>query len=312
VLLTGCLGPVTRLEALPAGQLPETSDPSVVRVGGTYHVYGSNNHLRAPVFTTDDLARSYTLSEKNSRTVEGMPTKPPWAASGTQLWAPSVAQFGARWVMFFSADRLNPPQPHNPQCIGRAWADGPTGPFVPEAAPLHCGLGGTGGALDPEVTYDKWGNPFLLAAFGDTESPLHSVPLDADANLVGAPVAILRRQHPWEYHFIEQPSMIYDAARDSYVLAYSAGRWWEAGYSTGIARCLSPTGPCVSDPAGPWVAASNGRSGPGGLSFFRDADGAARAIFSTFPAGGETTNGGRAASVMFVRFDPSMALSSVK
>jgi beta-xylosidase len=312
ILLAGCLGPVRKLDALPPGQFPETSDPSVVQVGDTYYVYGSNNHLRAPVFTTTDLSRSYSLAEKNAHTVEGMPTKPAWAASPTQLWAPSVARFGSRWAMFFSADRVHPPQPQNPQCIGRAWADGPAGPFVPEPSPLHCGLGGTGGALDPEVVFDKWGAPYLLVAFGDTESPLHSIPLDGAANLAGAPVALLRRQHPWEYHFIEQPSMVYDPVRDSYVLTYSAGRWWEAGYSTGIARCLGPTGPCVSDPSGPWVGASDGRTGPGGLSFFRDADGATRAILATFPAGGETTNGGRSASVLFVRFDPAMALSTVK
>jgi beta-xylosidase len=311
-VLSGCLGPVTKLDALPGGQFPETSDPSVLRVGGTYYVYGSNNHLRAPVFVTTDLARTYSSGEKNASTVEGMPTKPPWTASYTQLWAPSVAQLGGRYVMFFSADRINPPQPHNAQCIGRAWADSPTGPFQPEATPLHCGLNGTGGALDPEVTFDKWGNPFLLAAFGDTESPLHSIPLDGNGNIAGAPVAILRREHPWEYHFIEQPSMIYDPSHDNYILTYSAGRWWEAQYSTGVARCASTIGPCWSDPSGPWVAASNGRTGPGGLSLFRDAEGATRAAFASFPAGGETTNGGRSTSVMYVRFNPSVALSTVK
>ena len=180
VLLTGCLGPVTRLEALPAGQLPETSDPSVVRVGGTYHVYGSNNHLRAPVFTTDDLARSYTLGEKNSRTVEGMPTKPPWAASGTQLWAPSVAQFGARWVMFFSADRLNPPQPQQPAVHRSRLGGRPDRALRAGGRTPALRARGNRGRTRSRGHLDKWGNPFLLAAFGDTESPLHSVPLDAD------------------------------------------------------------------------------------------------------------------------------------
>ncbi len=308
----GCLGPVTKLSSIDAVRFPETSDPSVVRVGSTYYVYGSNNHLRAPVFVTTDIDRAYSLSQKNSLTHEGMPSKPAWAASTTQLWAPTVGQFGASWVMFFSADRVNPPQPQNAQCIGRAWASSPAGPFVPEATPFHCGIGGVGGALDPELFSDVQGRRFLLAAFGDTESPIQSIPLDGNANAAGAPIVLLARQHPWEYHFIEQPAMVWDPARNNYVLTYSAGRWNEAGYSIGIARCADSIGPCFSDPSGPWVASSNGRTGPGAMSFFHDTDGATRAIFASFAAGGETTDGGRSASVMYVKFDPSMALTVVK
>lgn len=312
VVATGCLGPVTKLSRIEAVRFPETSDPSVVRVGSTYYVYGSNNHLRAPVFVTTDIDRAYTLSQKNARTHEGMPTKPAWAASSTQLWAPTVGRFGSRWVMYFSADRRNPPQPHNPQCIGRAWASSPAGPFVPEAGPWHCGIGGVGGALDPELFTDATGRRYLLVAFGDTESPLHTIPLDSRGGAAGPPSVLLGRQHPWEYHFIEQPAMVWDPVRRNYVLTYSAGRWYEAGYSIGIARCATPTGPCFSDPSGPWVRSSNGRSGPGAMSFFHDTDGATRAIFASFRAGSETTNGGRSASVYYVRFDPKMELSTVK
>lgn len=311
-LLAGCLGPVTKLTAIEAVRFPETSDPSVARVGSEYFLYGSNSHLRAPITRLTDIDRAYSLNEKNAMTVEGMPTKPAWTAKANQLWAPTVGQFGSRWVMFFSADRLHPPQPNNPQCIGRAWSNSPAGPFVPEPAPVHCGLGGVGGALDPQLFWDAFGTPYLLVAFGDTETPLQTIPLDGNANFAGPPVALLGRQHPWEYHFIEQPAMVYDPTRENYILTYSAGRWWEAAYSTGIARCATPVGPCFSDPSGPWVASSNGRTGPGGMTFFHDASGAQRAIFSSFAAGGETTNGGRSASVMYVKFQPEMALTVVK
>ncbi|MFV0318404.1 MAG: family 43 glycosylhydrolase [Microthrixaceae bacterium] len=312
MVFTGCLGPVTKLPAIDAVRFPETSDPSVVRVGDTYYVYGSNNHLRAPVFVTKDISRAYALSAKNSTTHEGMPSKPPWAASATQLWAPTVGEFGGRWVMFFSADRVNPPQPNNPQCIGRAWASSPAGPFVPEPSPWNCGIGGAGGALDPQLFTDTDGTQYLLVALGDTETPLHTIRLDGAANAAAWPAPLLSRQHPWEYHFIEQPAMVWDPVRRNYILTYSAGRWFEAGYSIGIARCAAVTGPCFSDPSGPWVASSNGRSGPGAMSFFTDVDGATRAIFSTFQAGAESTNGGRSASVYYVGFDPSMELKVVK
>lgn len=311
-MLSGCLGPVTKLRSIQAVRFPETSDPSVVRVDDTYYVYGSNNHLRAPVFITKDIDRAYSLPDKNRRIREGMPTKPAWTASSNQFWAPTVGKFGKRWVMFFSADRRNPPQRHNAQCIGRAWASSPAGPFVPERGPWHCGLGGIGGALDPELFTDAVGRRYLLVAFGNTEAPLHTIPLDGNANAAGSPVALLKRQHPWEYHFIEQPAMLFDPVRKNYVLTYSAGRWYEGRYSIGIARCATPTGPCFSDPSGPWIASGNGRSGPGSMSFFTDTKRLPRAIFASFAAGHETTNGGRSASVYYVRFDPSMNLTVVK
>jgi len=312
--LAGCgpeLGPLWKLGEIARPTLPETSDPAVVRVDSDYYIYGSNNHLRAPVTHTRDIDASYSLAEKNRITREAMPQPAPWAANPRQFWAPSVGQAGGRWVMFFSADRRNPPQPQNPQCIGRAWADSPLGPFVAEPLPFTCGTDGVGGALDPEFFTDAAGQHYLLAAFGDTETPLKSIPLDTWANATGPAADLLGRRFPWEYHFIEQPSMTYDYTRGNYLLAYSAGKWFEREYSTGIARCSGPMGPCTSDESGPWIASSAGRTGPGGLSWFSDTTGRGRAIFSTFQAGWETQNGGRSATVAPLTLDPVVALGDV-
>lgn len=314
VVLAGCgpeLGPIAKLRSIPGPSLPETSDPSVAREGNEYFIYGSNSHVRAPVTRTREPLRAYTLAQKNAITTNAMPTKAPWAVSATQHWAPTVGKFGSTWVMFFSADRASGFVGGNRQCIGRAVSSSPVGPFTPGASPVHCGLNGTGGALDPQVFRDINGRWWLHAAFGNTESPIHAMPLDANGNIAGPATAILRRQHPWEYHFIENPSMIWDPVRRNYLLAYSAGRWWEARYSTGIARCSAPNGPCTSDPSGPWIASSNGRTGPGGLSFFTNASGAPYAIFSTFPAGGETTNGNRSATIMPLTLEPAVGLGPV-
>jgi hypothetical protein len=311
---TGCapeLGPLLKLRAMWQPTLPETSDPSVVRVDRQFYIYGSTSHLRAPVTKTTDIDRVYSLEAKNRLTVNAMPVAAAWVAKPEQLWAPTVGRFGARWAMFFGADRRNPPQPNNPQCIGRAWATNPEGPFVPEPQPFTCGLGQVGGALDPELTSDARGNQFLLVAFSDTQAPLHSIPLNANANPAGPPVQILARQYGWEYHFIENPSMAYDYTRRNYLLTYSAGRWWERAYSTGIARCSTPVGPCTSDPSGPWIASSAGRTGPGGLSFFTDTTGRARAIFSTFAEGRETQNGGRSATIMPLTLSPVVGLGPI-
>lgn len=313
-VLSGCgpdLGPIYRLASIPEPVLPETSDPSVLREGSDYYVYGSDNHLRAPVTRVQDIFAPLSLAAKNAVTSEAMPSKPPWAARSDQLWAPTVQRFGDQWVMYFSADRVNPPQPHNAQCLGRAVASSPLGPFIPDAGPAHCGINGAGGALDPQFYVDKYGTPGLLAAFGDTETPLHHLPVNAAGHISGPATPLLKRQHRWEYHFIENPAMTYDRTRGNYLLTYSAGRWWERDYSTGIARCSEPTGPCTSDPAAPWVRSSNGRTGPGGLSFFNDQAGGTYVIFASFLAGRESQNGGRSATVMPLELQPAVGLGPI-
>ena len=314
--LSGCgpeLGPIAKLRAIAAPLLPETSDPSVVRHGPDYYVFGSNNDRRAPVTKTPDLGRRYSLEEKNAITTEAMPTKPPWAVYDRQLWAPTVGWFApGRWIMYFAANRVPWGASPNPQCIGRAFASSPLGPFTPEATPFYCGgVGGTSGALDPQLFIDPSGVRWLLVALGNTETPLHTIRLYGNGDRDGNPVPLLRRQHGWESWFIEQPAMVYDPVRRNYLLTYSAGRWWEARYSIGIARCSTPTGPCTSDPSGPWVASSNDRTGPGALSFFTDAAGTTQGILSSFAAGAESQNGGRSASIMPLTLQPAVGLGPV-
>lgn len=303
------LGPVTRTTSVTRAQLPETSDPFILAVDGAYYLYGSDNDRRAPITKLVDLDADYSLGEKNSLTTEGMPTKPAWTAESNQLWAPSVDKVGTRWVMWYSADRINPPDGENKQCIGRALASSPEGPFTPDDAPVYCGENDHG-ALDPSVFTDPAGRKWLLVAIGNTETPLVTFLLDANGDFPrGArPIPLLGRTYPWQYHFLENPSMVFDPASNQYLLAYSAGRWNEARYSTGIARCATPFGPCVSDPTGPWLSSLAGRTGTGGLSFFTDLTGTQRVVFASFREGGETKVGGRSATVMKFLSAPSLAL----
>lgn len=307
-----------RTSNIPAPAWHETSDPTVLVHEGQYYLYGSDNHLRAPVTITDDIDGHHSLWAKNALTFEAMPTKPAWSANERQTWAPTVGRFPARpahqqWVMFFAADRVNPPQPHNAQCIGRAFAEHPSGPFTPEPHPWHCGLhGGQGGALDPELFEGPDGRRWLLMAFSDTNTPLHSAPLNhmgaVDTTVANPVRPILGRTHPWQEWFLENPTMLHDPHRRDFILAYSAGRWFTSGYTTGFARCDTPHGPCRADRDGSWIRSGAGRSGPGGLTFFEDVHGTPRAIFATFAAGGETQVGGRSASTARVVLTPRVRL----
>jgi hypothetical protein len=286
-----------------APQWPLLSDPAVLAANGKYYVYGSNSFVRLPVTTVSSLtavdAGTWFWSTK-----EAMPTAPPWVV-GNVLWAPTVARGASGYVLFFAAHRANPPDPANDTCIGRATSPNADGPFVPEAVPFSCGLDGTGGALDPFLFHGPDGIWYLYAAFGNTENPIYAFVLDAnldhDRDAGGYagywPWPVYGKKFAWEGRFIENPSMTYDSSTGTYLLAYSAGDWWTPGYSTGLARCSAPLGLCVGNAAGPWLASGNGRTGPGGLSFFAGLDGTTKAAYATFPAGGEGIGQPRAGTV---------------
>jgi len=289
VVRPGDLGPVV---------VQNAADPDVLVAGGVHYVFSTRNFRNVPVRVVRDVDRP--IGEAYASTVDAMPARIPWA-SRQEVWAPTARRIGSRYVMFFSAPRRNPPDRANEQCIGRAFASAPAGPYVPDPAPFNCGFDGVHGALDPSLYVAPDGSITLLAAFGGSTMNLRAIRLDVNANATSGPIDLLARTQGWEQWFLENPSMTFDG-RD-YLLAYSAGRWQEASYVTGVARCASPLGPCNSSAAGPWLTSVAGRSGPGGLSFFTGADGQARVVFHSYPAG-NTCNTCRSAHVRRVAFDP--------
>jgi hypothetical protein len=306
---------VTQAAATP--QWPNLADPFVMPDGGHYFVYGSNTFDRLPVHQVDSLTQVVGDSPWFSQTTEAMPSRPAWAANN-QLWAPTVAHVPAGYVLFFAAHRINPPDPANDTCIGRATSSSPTGPFLAEPVPFSCGLGGTGGALDPNLFQAPDGTWYLHAAFGNTESPIYAFVLDGNANAGRGPdgtagfwpFPVYGKHFPWEGRFIENPSMTYDPASGTYLLSYSAGDWWTPSYSTGLARCSTPIGLCIGNPGGPWLASANGRTGVGGLSFFHAFDGSLKAVYASFAAGQEGFGGQRAGTVASVSGGSAPALGA--
>ena len=103
-------------------------------------------------------------------------------------------------------------------------------------------------ALDPEVFTAPDGSQYLLAAYSDTSQPIRVLPLDAAGRAAGPITVLAGLEFPWEYPFIENPSMVRTPGGD-YLLAYSAGDWRTGSYSTATARCTGPLGPCTKAPA---------------------------------------------------------------
>ena len=307
-LVSACLPPPPAFAPVAstarAPQWPVVADPHVMVDGGTYYVYGSDNSSYFPVRAVTDLSTVWSSGNWQAGMRNAMPNKPAWAADW-HLWAPTVEKFGNQYVAFFAAKRTGAPNPANGECIGRAVSSSPLGPFVAEAAPFSCGLAGWRGALDPSIFRAPNGQIWLYAAFSDTQSPIYGMPLNAAGDaFFGRPggfaaytsAPVLGMTMAWEGRFIENPSMTWDPASSSYLLAYSAGDWWRANYSTGLARCTSPTGPCTPT-TGPWLTASATRTGPGGLAFFKDTSGAQRAVYASYPVGFEGIGSARGGTV---------------
>lgn len=286
-------GDVVNPATLGAPQINNLADPSVFVENGTTYVYGTSTYHRVPVHTSGNIDVGVDASR------DAMPTKPAWAAS-TEIWAPTVSKLGGRYVMFFAAHRPNAPQ-DSAQCIGRAWASAPTGPFEPEGMPAHCGNDGVSGALDPSVFIDPSGQAWLLVTMGGSNANLWSFRLDQTGALNGAPNLLLKREQPWQDWFLENPAMFFDGK--DYLLAYSAGRWQSESYMTGVARCATPTGPCT-DASRAWLTSTGDRSGPGGLEFFVGADGAPRVAFHSYVAGQVGTVGKRHTHIRLFATDP--------
>lgn len=282
----------------------EAADPTVLVDGVTYFLFTSAGHLlNAPVtaIAPSDIEPMSNglpgLAIRGAQGAEGskpaqidaMPEVPAWVA-GPGVASPTVERLGSRYVMFFSAIRPEAPDPANLECVGRAVAVRPEGPYVPDPEPFTCGLADEHGAFDPDIFRDpRDGRVYLHVTFGGSSTPLWTIPLTRDGDAAGPPTALLRMQQPWERWFLQSPAMFYDG--EDFVLAYSSGDPRTAAVSTGLARCSSPTGPCTSSSAGPWLTSRDRVAGPSGLDVFADVGGELVAVHHAFVAGEETMPG---------------------
>ena len=249
----------------------EHADPEIIRTSdGRFYTYGTNrrrNNVRTnvPVMMSTDLTQWVEMGD-------ALWSLGSWAAFGP-LWAPSVAQIGAEFVLFYTASRPSPRQ----LCIGRAVAPSPIGPFVDRwRSPLICPIGDQYEVIDPSVFVDDDGGVFLHYKTsakdqkGAVTTLLWAVPLTADGvELAGDPNVLLEASEPWEEGGVENPEMVRVDGR--WLLFYSGG-WWDTDrYTTAVAQCAGPLGPCRGKRQ---VLASDGEvSGPGGASLVQTRDG---------------------------------------
>lgn len=277
-------------------------DPFVLHHAGRYLAYATNAEgLKANVqmAVSDDLT-SWTPLASGGKLHDAMPRLPAWAVPGW-TWAPEVIRLDDRYLLYFTARERTSGR----QCTGVAESDSPLGPFLDSSeAPLLCqrALGGT---IDASPFRDTDGQLYLYfkpdanAVGKPTEIQVQRLTPDGRA-LLGAPVALLVNDRPWEAHVIESPTMVRHG--DSYILFFSANHFgWEphqrlSPYAMGYARCAGPMGPCADAPENPILHSFADRrgaclSGPGHQGLL-EADGRQYLVFHAHAAGPGCSNSG--------------------
>ncbi len=314
---SGCI-PLGKPAILQGANVPrvfDNSDPAVLSdTTGTY-LFGSTNNRKVPVRPVSSFYTTLSESEVQWANTprDAMSTLPAWInRSRTEIWAPTVAKINNTYFMWFAARRTGATDTFNDQCIGRATATSPMGPYTPSAAPVYCGLAPDAGsnrwgrgALDPDVFRDASGSLYMVMALSRTQSNIGVVRLDATGQVVGGvnakPTILASQSLPWHDGtidaalrsdaFLENPSMIYEPRTKSYLLFYAAGQWYTSRYVTGFGRCSTPVGPCTLDTRAPFLKAGSNRSGVGGLTAFKDRAGAPRVAYASWTNGFEAQSG---------------------
>ncbi len=244
-------------------------DPFVLVEGNTWYTYATN----ASAGAVQVLRRSG--NEPWQTAGNGLAALPKWAKAGA-TWAPAVIARPGGYVMYYTARFAFT----GVQCISRAWASTPTGPFIDASTePLECG---ESGAIDPEPALAPDGTLVLLWK-RERPATLMARPLRADGlDFAGEPVALMGASKRWQGGNVEAPSMIVDTT--GAWLFYAANDWNGAKYVTGVVRCRSILGPCDDAAAGPLLASKTPVMGPGGASAFRAGPGDVRLAYHGYVA----------------------------
>ncbi len=247
-------------------------DPDVLRAGGFYHLYATNDRdheVNVRVARSRDLKSWEILPD-------AMPQLPAWARPG-KTWAPEVAKFGERFVLYFTArhDRLD----H--QVIGVAVADRPEGPFRAHGEGPLLTETDLGGVIDAATFADDDGSRWLLwkndgNSRGDP-TWIFLQRLSADGlRLEGERSRLIRNDLPWEGPLVEAPTLWKREGR--YHLFYSANVFSTRDYAVGRAVADRIEGPYVKQP-GPFLAGAGTRPAPGGQDVVEGPGGGTLLIF---------------------------------
>lgn len=230
-------------------------DPSVLRVAGTFHAYATQGDGKnIQTLTSPDLVHWQAGPD-------ALPEVGRWASAGN-TWAPEVIAIGAGFAMYYVARDISSGR----QCVGRATASDPAGPFRDDAASALVCQSRLGGSIDPDPVRAADGSHYL---YWKNDGNCCGLPvrlwgqrLSADGgSLTGQPVALLGNTKPWQANLVEAPEMVVHGG--DYTLFYSANDYASDRYGIGYASCRGPLGPCTDASDASLIPSNQVAAGPG-------------------------------------------------
>ncbi|MBY8872945.1 glycoside hydrolase family 43 protein [Micromonospora sp. PLK6-60] len=243
----------------------DAPDPFVLRSGGGWWMFHTNSGGRnVPVRRSADLV---DWSEPE----EALPELPDWADAG-KTWAPESIELAPdRFVLYYTVAGRESGR----QCVGRAVAAGPQGPYRDDSAEPFICQAELGGAIDASPFRDTDGSLWLLwkndgNAIG-VDTWLWSQRLSPDGlRLLGEPTKLLKQTEAWEGTLIEGP--FFHRRDGKLYLFFAANAYDKETYAEGYAICDGPTGPCRKAPENPILKTNEVASGPGHASMVTAGD----------------------------------------
>lgn len=251
-------------------------DPDVILVGHTYYAYATNSVAgNIQIIQSSDMAHWTAVGN-------ALPKLPSWAAAN-YTWAPSVAQLGGTFELYYAVDVAGT----KTECISVATATQPQGPFIDKSTgPLECQKA-LGGSIDPSSFVDTNGTPYLeWKSGGPGSSAIWSQPLTAAGTAFVAgtnATLLLTPSQAWESGTVEAPDLVTNGGH--YFLFFSGNDWNTASYAVGVATCSGPLGPCTDTSPSAILSSGGTVAGPGGESVFTDSAGATFIAFHAWVAG---------------------------
>jgi arabinan endo-1,5-alpha-L-arabinosidase len=253
-------------------------DPTVVRTSsGWFYGYATQ-------VVTD--ARTINIQVARSRDLlawehlgDALPSKPSWAQTTQDFWAPHVVERGGTFYMYFSAVP-DDAQGADLTCLAVATSDTPAGPFQASEEPLLC----SGGVdIDPMILHDRDRDAWFMywAAAGDivvqrlADDLVHLAPGFPELLLQGLSADVKR---PYE-NIVEGPFVVH--RKPWYFLFYSGDDCcsFPGHYAVLVARARRPMGPferlgaATGKPSSVILSRSSRWSAPGHGSLVRDSKG---------------------------------------
>ncbi|WP_114380622.1 glycoside hydrolase family 43 protein [Paenibacillus prosopidis] len=229
-------------------------DPSVIKVGDTFYVFGS--HLA--VAKSKDLM---SWEQLNSSVYEGNPIIPDvltemseglaWAETDT-FWAGDVIQLpDGKFYMYYSMCKGDSPR----SVLGYAVADQVEGPYTDKGIILKSGMwndiseDGTvydatvhPNVVDPNVFYDKEG--ILWMVYGSYSGGIFIMKMNPETGLPYPDQGYGKKLLGNNHSRIEAPYMMYSKETGYYYLFLSYGGLdASGGYNIRVARSKNPDGP---------------------------------------------------------------------